>query len=289
MSLTSVRRVGNVEVVALTDGIEVLDMTMAEAFPDLPADAHETVMAAYPSLYGPGGGWRLHVRAWLVRHADGALLLDTGVGPATSASMAWYPTPGRLHEALAEAGSSADQIDTVVVSHVHDDHVGGTVDEQGALAFPRARYLVQRADLEALAAWANESDEDRIIEATMIEPIRDLGQLDAIDGEVALSHELTLRPAPGHTPGHQVLIVLSEGERLVLSADTWNHPAQFSHPEWASGTDVDPERATATRREVLADLLAHPSSVLGPTHLDAPFGRIVMDADGRARFEAVAT
>lgn len=288
MSLATGRRVGHVEVVALTDGAELTSSRMTEAFPDVPAEAHDAMRARHPDLYGTSDEWRIIVRAWLVRHPQGVLLMDTGVGGSTSAAMAWFPTPGRLHDALAEAGATADQIDTVVLSHVHDDHVGGTLDASGAPAFPRARYVLQQADLDALHEWAAESDEDRVILEQMIEPVRTAGQLDLIDGDVALTDAIGLRHTPGHTPGHQVLRIASEGDRMVISADTWNHPSQFGRPEWASATDAAPARATEARRALLADLLSHPGSVVAPTHLDAPFGRIANGPDGRARFDAIA-
>jgi glyoxylase-like metal-dependent hydrolase (beta-lactamase superfamily II) len=287
MSLTISRRVGHLEVTALLDGHEVLTSTHAEAFPDIPADAHEVARAAHPGLYGEGDRWRLPVRAWLIRHPGGVIVMDTGVGGPASASMAWFPRPGRIHEALAEAGSSADQVDTVVISHVHDDHVGGTVTEAGTPAFPRARYLIHRTDLDALAEWAIESDEDRVVMAQMIDPLMSAGVVDPVEEDRDLADGIRLRHAPGHTPGHQVLMLASEGDRLIVSADTWNHPAQFGRPEWASGTDAEPGRATASRRALLADLLSHPGSLVAPSHLDAPFGRIGTGRDGRARFEAV--
>jgi len=286
MTLVTTRKVGNVEVVALLDGDEACG-PIADAFPDVPPDAHANAAERHPGVYA-GDDWRLAVRAWLVRHPGGVALVDTGVGPSTAVAMAWFPTPGRLHDALTEAGASADQIDTVVITHVHDDHVGGTVTADGAPAFPNARYLVQQADLDALVAWGEESEEDREIEARAIAPLRASGQLDAIDGHHVLTGDLELRHAPGHTPGHQVLRITSRGDRLLISGDTWNHPSQFGRPEWASATDAEPARATATRRAMLADLLSHPGSVVAPTHLDVPFGRIRTASDGRAAFDALA-
>jgi len=281
------RQVGDVEVIALTDGLADIESPMTEAFPDIPPAAHEATKVRYPEIYGPGDAWRLTVRAWLVRHPGGVLLMDTGVGPATSAAMAWFPEPGRLHGALASVGASADQIDTVAISHVHDDHVGGTVTAEGTPAFPNAHYLIQQADLDALDEWRVENDEDRAIHDQMIQPIRDAGQLVALDGDHRLSDALELHLAPGHTPGHQVLRVVSGGNRLMISADAWNHPAQIGHPVWASGTDAEPSRATATRRALLTELLSRPGSLFAPTHLAEPFGRVRTGPDGVAAWDPV--
>src|SRR5438034_3016676 len=98
---------GEVEISALLD-VDVTDEPIADAFPYAPADELVAAKATYPDIYGPDDVWRLRVRAWLVRHAGGVLLLDTGVGPETSPAMAWCATPGVTREALAEVGASPD-------------------------------------------------------------------------------------------------------------------------------------------------------------------------------------
>jgi glyoxylase-like metal-dependent hydrolase (beta-lactamase superfamily II) len=280
-------RIGEVEVVTLVDGAAALTTPILEAFPVAPADAILADRDRYPDLYGPGDTWRITVRAWLLRSPAGIVLMDTGVGPSTSAAMAWFPEPGRLHDALAAAGVAAAEIGVVAISHVHDDHVGGAVGPGGAPAFPNARYLLQRADLAALEARAAEDEEERTVLEQMVRPLLDAGQLDLLDGDHRVSPELELHHAPGHTPGHQVLRVVSGEQRLLLSADTWNHPSQFAHPEWASATDIDHDRASATRTALLAELREFPSTLCAPTHLSGPIGRVREGADGLAMWEPV--
>jgi glyoxylase-like metal-dependent hydrolase (beta-lactamase superfamily II) len=281
-------RIGDVEVTALTDGVADLETPIVEAFPVAPPDAVLAERSAHPGIYGRDDSWRLIVRTWLVRSRAGILLVDTGLGPETSATMSWFPEPGRLRDALSSVGVVPADIETVVISHVHDDHVGGAVAGDGTPAFPNARYLLQRADLEALESWASSNEEDRVIFEQMVEPLRAAGQLDTLEGDHRLDPELSLHLAPGHTPGHQVLRVASGEDRLLISADTWNHPTQLRHPEWASATDVDHDRASATRQILLAELRDQPSTVCAPTHLDHPFWRIVEGADGLPSWEPVS-
>jgi glyoxylase-like metal-dependent hydrolase (beta-lactamase superfamily II) len=285
---TAAIRIGDVEVVALTDGVADLETPIVEAFPVAPPDAVLADRSGHPGLYGRDGSWRLIVRAWLVRSRAGLLLVDTGVGPEASAAMSWFPEPGRLREALSSVGVAPADIETVVISHVHDDHVGGAVGGDGTPAFPNARYLLQRADLEALESWASTDDDDRVVFEQMVEPLRDAGRLDTLEGEHRLGPELTLHPAPGHTPGHQVLRVASGEDRLLISADTWNHPTQLRHPGWASATDADHDRASATRETLLAELRDQPDTICAPTHLDHPFWRILDGPDGLPSWEPVS-
>src|SRR5262245_52972781 len=134
--------IGRVEVVALLDGDAPIG-TIVEHFPAVDADAILAWRDRAGAVHGEDDTWRLLVRAWLVRHAGGTLLMDTGVGETVT--MSWFPEPGRLHAALADEGVGPGDVDTVVLSHVHDDHIGGTTTAGGDPAFPNARYVLQRA------------------------------------------------------------------------------------------------------------------------------------------------
>ena len=271
--------VGDVEIVALLD-VDVNDEPIADAFPGAPADEILAGKDRYPNVYGADSVWRLRVRVWLIRHPGGLLLLDTGVGPETSPAMAWCPEPGTARAALAEIGVEPDAIDLVALSHAHDDHIGGILDRDGAPAFPRARYLLQRAD----HAWRQQGSEgdEPISFARLVAPLERAGALELLDGDHRISELIELHHAPGHTPGHQVLRISSGGSRALLSADTWNHPMQLAHPDWWAGSDDDQEGSTATRRALLAELLAEPDTVVAPTHFGEAFGRVFPDPDGPA-------
>jgi glyoxylase-like metal-dependent hydrolase (beta-lactamase superfamily II) len=278
-------QIGSVTVHALLDSDAELSTPMVEAFPDIDPEALLAWRSRDPGLFGHGDTWRLRVRAWLVRHAGGLLLMDTGVG--ATVSMAWFPDPGRLSEALAELDVAPHHIDTLVISHIHDDHIGGLTTTGSEPAFPNARHLLQAADLEAARADAAEDEEGAEIWDVLLRPVHDAGLLETVEGDERLGPELELHHAPGHTPGHQVLRITSQGNRALLAADTWNHPGQFAHPDWPSGPDRDHAGAASTRRALLAELFSHPGTTVAPTHLTEAFGQVVNGKDGLAAWRGL--
>lgn len=274
--------VGDIEITALLDGARRLSGAISDYFPDVPGDALTSFEAEAPGVYDEGG-WRLHVRAWLIRHGSGVVLVDTGVGELGAPGPTWFGAPGDLAAELRRAGTAPDGIDTVVLTHVHDDHLGGTVAFAGGVpepAFPRATYLLQRADRAWQRQLALEDDEDRVIEVTLLQPLEHSGQLQLLDGDHTVADGVELQPAPGHTPGHQIVRVRSRGSLALITGDAFNHPIQIPHPAWPSGTDSDPAEASRTRRSILAELAARPGTPIAPSHLAEPFGEVRSTADG---------
>lgn len=277
-------RIGGIEVVSLLDGVGDLDdpgILDPDHGPGDPVWA--SARAAYPGVFAPGGGWRLHVRAALVRARGRTVLVDTGVGGSSSPAMGWFPAPGRLPAALAEAGTDPGEVEVVVLTHVHEDHIGGTVTAGGEPAFPNARYLLHRLDLAWQERLAGQTPEDRAIWERLLAPLRARGVLQAVDDAHPVLPGVRTRHLPGHTPGHQAVEVGDGGASLLLSGDAINHPAQLRDPALATGPDDDVEAALAVRRRLIAELVAS-GRPLAPPHFAEPFGRLVADPAGGARW-----
>lgn len=251
---------------------------MADEFSSPSNEAWDPYRPRYPELFGARGGWRLYVRAFLIRDEARAIVLDTGVGPSTSPAHEWFGMPGALLDELAAAGVAPPDVETVVISHVHDDHIGGACTADGKPSFPNARYLIHRADVEWIRSEAETGNESESIWTQLLQPIEASGQLIAIGDAFEVAPHIRTRHLPGHTPGHQGLELATDAERLLLSADSFHHPAQLDRPEWAATMDNDPDQATEIRRALLTELVGS-GRLIAPTHFAEPFGRVVVDGE----------
>ncbi|GAB3809284.1 MBL fold metallo-hydrolase [Micromonospora zhanjiangensis] len=181
--------------------------------------------------------------------------------------------PGHLPERLAEAGIDPADIDTVVLTHVHGDHIGWSVTPAGVPVFGNARYVVQHAEIAALEAAGSG------LVAYLIEPLRRTGQLHEVTGRTALfgagpagryGGQVTVLPTPGHTPGHQSVLVAHDRRQLVVTGDLLVHAVQLVNPDVGYRYEDDQEVARRSRRALLAEAGEH-SAVLATAHLKQPF------------------
>lgn len=148
--------------------------------------------------------------------------------------------------ALAAAGYTPDQVDAVVITHMHGDHIGGL---GGGATFPNARYLTGRAEFDHWAGAGNDGFEANI------RPIAEKFAFLEDGGSVASG--ITGMAAPGHTPGHMIYMLESEGQRLAITADTANHYVwSLGYPDWEVRFDMDKAGAASTRRQVFGMLAA---------------------------------
>ena len=274
--MTNEVTIGTTRVVVLLDGDGDID-PMHECFPSFPVESMAEFRRHWPEVWGEGDAWRLRVRCWLIEHPEGPTLFDTGVGPASAPAFEWYGVEGALVSRLADHGFEPSDVRNVVISHVHDDHIGGTVGVDGRPAFPNARYVIQEADWNWLRddSQADPGGEGDVMFTRLLYPLEAAGVVDLVSGDGSLADGIGFHHAPGHTPGHQMIRIAAGDERIALTADVFNHPVQVGHPEWASGSDEDPDLGVETRRRILDELAADPTVLVAPTHLAEAFGRIV--------------
>ncbi len=269
--------IGAVEIVALTDA--EAPFPLAQVFPGVEAARWAPYRERYPECFADAGIWRSHFGSYLVRAPGRTILVDTGIGPGPVAGLGG--AGGALPAALRDRGIDPVAIDTVVMTHLHVDHVGWNLTAEGQPLFPGARYVAGRADWDLFGrpeARASAPYIDRTLT-----PLADLGLLDLLPGgeEMALTDtgEVRAFPTPGHTPGHLSVLIASGGRQALIGGDVIVHPAQVAEPRWAFIADGDQEASVVTRRTLL-DRLEAEGSILLAGHFPAPgFGRVVRDGD----------
>ncbi|HEX4928634.1 MAG TPA: MBL fold metallo-hydrolase [Burkholderiales bacterium] len=208
------------------------------------------------------------VHSWLIRTPHHTVLLDCCAGNHKE-----RPSLPRFHrldtpflERLRAAGVRPGDIDIVLCTHLHEDHIGWNTelrDGRWAPTFPRARYLFSRKENDVRSAASGVAYRDSVL------PVIEAGQAVLVDGAHAIDDRLVIEPAPGHTPGHVILKLDAGGAGAVFSGDVIHHPLQVYAPHWNSGFCELPEEARATRRCVL-ERCAERGELLFPTHFGAP-------------------
>ena len=175
--------------------------------------------------------------------------------------------------ALSAAGISPDQIDVVVLTHMHGDHIGGMMTADGNATFANARYVTGSAEHNHWSTAGNEGFDKNV------KPLND--KFTFLDDGGSVASGITAKLAAGHTPGHMIYMVESGGKTLAITADTANHYVfSLAHPDWEVRFDADKAAAAKTRRDVFGMLAADRIPFIG-YHMPFPgMGFVEAQGDG---------
>ena len=262
-------RVGTVEILMLSDGI--LEFDPCNFFPTIP----ENEWTPYESHLTHEHKVRFNLGSYLIRADGRTILIDTGLGPrpADTPDVPW----GELMKDFAANAVRPEDVDMVVMTHLHRDHVGWNLASEGGRyvpTFPKARYWLSEDDWNA--CHQPDVQPTRFPNApSCVWPLADLGLVEFMRGEHSITRELTAVPTPGHTPGHVSILVTSQGERALVLGDAAHSPVQILEPDWVSRADMDPDLTRETRR-ALIERLERENILVAAGHFEAPgYGRIV--------------
>ncbi|GGM07303.1 MULTISPECIES: MBL fold metallo-hydrolase [Micromonospora] len=227
----------------------------------------------------------LNIQPLLVLTGDRVILLDTGGGNGkVRTSPGFHLRQRPFWDNFSRLGLTPDDVDTVVLTHLHVDHVGfaTTADGDGWVpSFRNARYLLTRQEFDFWTGPGGRAGLERTGDyvADSVLPLHTAGVLDFVAPDLTLTPEVRLVPAFGHTPGNLFVEIASRGERAVYAGDGIHHAVQLAHPEWSTRYCVDGHGSAAQRRALL-DSIADTATILIPAHFPVPTaGRVVRDGD----------
>lgn len=268
MTHTVTRQIGTAQVSLITDGAVSFP---PDTFPDTPA-AHvaELLQAAGTDQI------QTNFNATLIRDAGRVILVDAGPRDL------FGPTCGHLPDGLAELGVAPEQVDTLLATHLHPDHVAGMITPDGTAVFPNATLHVPKAEvafwsdpthfagaLDRIAGWAELA---RAVLAAYAD------RLVITEAGASVAPGVTLFDLPGHTPGHSGWRLDSGGVQLLHVGDIIHAPAlQLADPDIATAFDLDRDTARTTRKRLLDELATDGALFTGGHFLQPAFLRVVRD------------
>ncbi len=229
---------------------------------------------------------QLYYLHFFLRSQGKVIMVDTGLAPGPNADRG--NRTGDLVNQLKSRGVETGDVDVVAHTHLHGDHVGWNVDYSGsqpAPTFPKARYLVPRLD------WEHFTKPDVIGSAPQVTnsviPLEGMGVMDLVDSEYDITDEVKTLSAPGHTPGHMVIVITSQGEKAMVVGDLLHSKAQVARPDWTAGVDTDKEASRSNRERILDDAEAEGFVIAaGHFHPDDHIGKVVR-LDGRRYWQVL--
>jgi glyoxylase-like metal-dependent hydrolase (beta-lactamase superfamily II) len=243
-------KVGDVTIttiVELWDFRDHINMTIEDA---VPAEVI-AIPWLHPHYATPEGEQRMNFQGFVVQTPTQVMMVDTCIGNGRQRGFDVFTD---LHtsfmEDLASIGIGRGDVDVVVCTHLHHDHVGwNTMLEDGKWVptFPNARYLFGRTEKEGWEKMRTHGGHDIRHLVDSIDPIVDAGLAEIVEADMRISDEIRLEPSHGHTPGHMHVRISSKGEEAVITGDLMHHPMQCAMPHRIARFDLDKEAGRATR------------------------------------------
>jgi glyoxylase-like metal-dependent hydrolase (beta-lactamase superfamily II) len=274
-------KVGDIEVTVVTDGIQ--SFPLPDTF--VVNAKKEEINAALEAAYMPRDVMTIYYTPIVVNTGSKLVVIDTGHGPAAAAKAG--STSGHFLANLAAAGIGADAVDTVIISHYHQDHVDGLLSSDGKPTFPNAEVKVPAVEHKF---WMDDGEMSRAAPGRMEGLFKNNRRIFNAEIQKRLSQYewgkeilpgITALATPGHTPGHTSYVIASGSSKVYVQSDVTNNPALFvGNPGWHAFFDQDGKMAEETRRKVYDMLVAEKMLVQGFHYPFPSLGHVEKEGSG---------
>ena len=280
-------------IVEIWDFQDDIRMTMPEA-------TEEEVLALdwlHPHYATPDGRQRMNFQGFVVQAPGRTIVVDSCIGAGREREFdVFCDLPEGFLEDLESLGISREEVDTVMCTHLHFDHVGWNTYKDPQTGeyrptFPNARYLFGKTEFEAWKEIRNDGHHNPNHMIECVDPIVAAGMADFIeaDHEIAAGNDWGIRcePSHGHTPGHVHVRISSKGEEAVITGDLMHHPMQCAMPERAATFDMDKEAGRQTRIGFVDKYADSGVLVIGAHFAEPTAGHIRTHREGDVRFDGL--
>ena len=257
-------KLGDFEITMLTDGLNTTPLGFSASNID-----EEQLKTYLKANQLPTDQRQSHLNVCLINTGDHLILVDAGSGDN------FRDTAGKLTESLEAAGHEREDVDAVIITHGHPDHIWGIIDDfEEEPRFPNASYFINPTEWDY---WTAEDLETRMPEGFKffaagakrnLSPIAELTSRSKPGTEILPG--ISTIATPGHTLGHTSVLAESKGEKLLVVGDAITHPLiSLEHPEWQPQMDMDKETAVKTRKKLL-DMTATDRMIVASYHIPFP-------------------
>ena len=210
-----------------------------------------------------------------VNTGEHRILVDMGAGKV-------LPNNGNLPISMRSVGIEPEEIDTVFITHAHPDHIGGTLDDSGNPIYANARYYIWKEEWDF---WFSDSTFEKTNEffiktaREQLNPIKD--RIIFLEEESEVLNDISVLFAPGHTPGHMVVVFASGKKKLFYVADTVLYPLHLEYPDWVPIYDILPEKAAMSKNRIFNLVAEEEALVIGQHFTPFPsLGKVVKKERG---------
>jgi glyoxylase-like metal-dependent hydrolase (beta-lactamase superfamily II) len=280
------RKVGDIRITRVIES-ERPDFDAGQFFPNITPEQwapYRQRLAGW-AMDPASNGLVFPMQSFLVRTPHHTIVVDTCVGDHKKRLRPnWnMTTSGDFLKRFAETGVRPEQVDYVLCTHMHTDHVGWNTrweNDRWVPTFPKAKYIFHKQEY---AVWEAEHAKGANPPGTVFRdnclPIVEAGQALLVDDAYALDDTITLTPTPGHSPCHCCVNIFSRGQRAVVTGDMMHHVIQCREPDWSPRVDWDGKQAAVSRRKFLAEV-ADTDTLILPIHFPTPTaGMVIADGD----------